>query len=86
MTGAAAVNALREGFQGAVMEAGEAGYDDACKMFNSMMDREPAVIARCASTDDVVAAVNFGRENGLEVAVRCGVPTWSTTFGRIQRK
>src|SRR5919108_2143627 len=68
----ARVDALREGFQGAVMEAGEAGYDDACKMFNSMMDREPALIARCASTDDVVAAVNFGRENGLEVAVRCG--------------
>ena len=68
----AAVDALRQGFQGAVMEAGEPGYDDGCKMFNSMMDREPAVIARCASTDDVVAAVNFGRENRLEVAVRCG--------------
>src|ERR687883_336666 len=68
----APVGALRQGFQGAVMEAGEAGYDDACKMFNSMMDREPAVIARCASTDDVVAAVNYGRENRLEVAVRCG--------------
>jgi FAD/FMN-containing dehydrogenase len=70
MTGAA--DALREGFDGAVMKAGDAGYDDACKMFNSMMDREPAVIARCASTDDVVAAVNLGRENGLELAVRCG--------------
>src|ERR671936_1549914 len=71
MTGAP-VDALRQGFQGAVMEAGEPGYDDGCKMFNSMMDREPAVIARCASTDDVVAAVNYGRENRLEVAVRCG--------------
>jgi FAD/FMN-containing dehydrogenase len=65
-------DALREGFEGAVMEAGSPGYDDGCKMFNSMMDRHPAVIARCASTSDVVAAVNFGRENDLEVAVRCG--------------
>ena len=70
--GDGAANALREGFDGAVMEAGDPGYDDGCKMFNSMMDRYPAVIARCTSTSDVVAAVNFGRENNLEVAVRCG--------------
>jgi FAD/FMN-containing dehydrogenase len=37
-----------------------------------MIDKQPAVIARCASTDDVVAAVNFGRDNHLQVAVRCG--------------
>jgi FAD/FMN-containing dehydrogenase len=66
------VDALREGFDGAVLEAGDPGYDDGCKMFNSMMIRQPAVIARCASTSDVVEAVNFGRENNLEVAVRCG--------------
>jgi FAD/FMN-containing dehydrogenase len=70
--GDGAVDALREGFEGAVMEAGDPGYDDGCKLFNSMMSRQPAVIARCASTSDVVEAVNFGRGNHLEVAVRCG--------------
>jgi FAD/FMN-containing dehydrogenase len=70
--GNGAIDGLRAGFAGQVMTSSDAGYEDGCKMFNSMMDREPEVIARCASTNDVVAAVNFGRENGLEVAVRSG--------------
>ena len=48
------------------------GYEDARTLFNAMIDKRPAVIAQCASIDDVVAAVRFGRETGLPTAVRSG--------------
>jgi hypothetical protein len=63
---------LIEGFDGEQFRPGDAGYDDARIVWNGLFDRHPALIARCISTDDVVAAVNYGRENGLTVAVRSG--------------
>jgi FAD/FMN-containing dehydrogenase len=66
------VGALRHGFSGDLILPDEPGYDEARAVFNRMIDKRPAVIARCSSTDDVVAAVNFGRDNDLEVSVRCG--------------
>src|SRR6185437_4010879 len=48
------------------------GYDGARKVWNGMIDRMPAAIIYCASTDDVVAAVNFARTQNLAVAVRAG--------------
>jgi FAD/FMN-containing dehydrogenase len=66
------VSALREGFAGEVMGPADSGYDDARAIFNSMHDKRPALIARCASTDDVAKAVNFGRDKGLVIAVRSG--------------
>ncbi|MDX3005954.1 FAD-binding oxidoreductase [Kribbella solani] len=54
------------------LTAGDAGYDEARSVWNAMVDRRPAAIARCATTEDVVAAVRYGRLNGLEIAVRCG--------------
>jgi FAD/FMN-containing dehydrogenase len=61
-----------QSLDGEAIRPGEQGYDEACKVYNGMIDKRPALIARCASTDDVVAAVNFARENDLVVAVRSG--------------
>ena len=63
---------FRDGLAGAVLEPGDPAYDDARVLFNAMIDRRPAVIAQCASTADVVAAVRFARDAGLEIAVRGG--------------
>jgi FAD/FMN-containing dehydrogenase len=63
---------LRERLSGQVLRPGDPGYDESRRGFNGMIDRRPAVIARCADTADVVAAVNAARERGLVVAVRGG--------------
>ena len=60
------------GLSGTVIRRGDAGYDQARRVWNGMIDRSPAAIFRCSSTADVVAAVNFAREEGLVLAVRGG--------------
>ena len=50
----------------------DAGYDDARKVWNGMIDKRPALIARCAGVADVMDAVNFARTNNLLVSVRGG--------------
>jgi FAD/FMN-containing dehydrogenase len=64
--------ALRERLSGQLIVADDPGYDEARKVFNGMIDRRPAAIARCASTDDVAAAVRFAADNDLPIAVRSG--------------
>ncbi|EGX58789.1 oxidoreductase [Streptomyces zinciresistens K42] len=68
----AALDALREDLGGEVFAPGDDGYEDARVVFNTMIDRRPAVIARCADEDDVVRAVRFGRDLDLNIAVRGG--------------
>jgi FAD/FMN-containing dehydrogenase len=63
---------LRRRFQGQVLLPDQDGYQQARQVWNAMVDRRPAVIARCASPADVAAAVRFGRALGLELGVRCG--------------
>ncbi len=63
---------LQTELQGEVILPGAPNYDDARTLFNAMIDRRPAVIAQCADVEDVVRAVRFGREAGLEIAVRGG--------------
>src|SRR5437588_12454374 len=68
----AAVAELRGQFRGELLREGDPGYDKARSVWNGMIDRRPALIARCTGTADVVAAVNFGRERGMLVSVRSG--------------
>src|SRR3954469_8239278 len=55
-----------------ILRPGEPGYDEARRVWNAMVDRRPALIARCHETADVVAAVALARREGLDVGVRCG--------------
>lgn len=66
------VDGLRGAMTGAVVLPGEAGFDDARSIWNGAIDRKPALIARCRTAGDVAAAVTFGRDNSLEIAVRGG--------------
>jgi FAD/FMN-containing dehydrogenase len=70
--GAATVAELRDALRGDLIEPGDAAYDEARSVWNGMIDRRPALIARCAGTSDVVAAVHFARSEGMTVAVRGG--------------
>ena len=64
--------ALRGRFRGALLRPGEEGYEEARRVWNGAIDRRPALIARCAGADDVVAALRFARERDLPVSVRGG--------------
>ncbi len=63
---------LQAGLRGELIQPGDEGYETARKVYNAMIDRHPRLIARCADVADVIAAVNFARENELTLAVRGG--------------
>jgi FAD/FMN-containing dehydrogenase len=63
---------LAEHLTGDVIAPGHPEYDTARRVWNGMIDRRPAVIARCADADDVATAVRFAHEHGLALAVRGG--------------
>ncbi|MEV6904387.1 FAD-binding oxidoreductase [Amycolatopsis sp. NPDC051372] len=58
--------------KGELVTRGDDGYDQARAVYNGMIDKHPAAIARCADTADVVTCVNFARENRIDLAVRGG--------------
>ena len=68
----ATVRAFGAGFRGPLLSPGDGAYDETRKVWNGMIDRRPALIARCAGVADVVAAVSFARAQGLLVSVRGG--------------
>src|SRR5829696_4747678 len=67
-----AVQRLVASTRGTVLRAGQDGYDAARTVWNGMIDRSPALIVRCVSAADVVAAVNFARDHNLLLTVRGG--------------
>ena len=66
------VAALAEDFGGELIQPGEPGYDDARAIYNGMIDRRPAVIARPAGAADVIAAVRYARQHELPIGIRSG--------------
>ena len=63
---------LRADFQGELISPGDVAYEEARQIWNGMIDRRPALIARCAGVADVIAAVRYAREKDFMVAVRGG--------------
>ena len=58
--------------RGQLIEATDPAYEEARALYDGMIDKRPLAIARCADVTDVIAAVNFGRDNGLLIAIRGG--------------
>jgi len=78
---AISIEQLRAQAHGQVVTSDDEGYDEARKVYNAMIDRRPRAVVRCVDTDDIVAAVNFARDNVLALAVRGGghsVPGFGT--------
>jgi len=66
------VKELRSQLRGALLEPGSTEYDHARKLYNGMIDKHPALIARVVDAADVIASVHFASQNGLALAVRGG--------------
>jgi FAD/FMN-containing dehydrogenase len=70
--GAPAIEEFQKSLRGQLIRPGDAGYDEARMVWNGMINKRPALIARCAGAADVINAVNFARDNNLLLAVRGG--------------
>src|SRR5438067_549889 len=68
----AAVEELRGSIRGPLVRPGEPGFQDACSIWNGMIARRPALVARVSGTADVVACVNFAREHAIPLSIRGG--------------
>ena len=66
------VERLKTHLRGALIQPGDSGYDEARRVYNAMIDRRPGFVARCTDVADVMAAVDFARENEILLAVRGG--------------
>src|SRR5918998_3205647 len=70
--GESVVERFGSGLRGELLRPSDPGYDEARRVWNGLIDKHPALIARCAGVGDVLDSVNFARENDLLVAVRGG--------------
>jgi FAD/FMN-containing dehydrogenase len=71
-TAVAPLQELDGNFSGELIRPGDIGYDSARRIFNAMIDRRPALIARCSGVADILAALDFAQTRDLPVAVRAG--------------
>ena len=67
-----AIRTLAGSFRGELLAAGDAGYDAARAVHNGLIDKRPALIARCRGAGDIAAAIHLARAHGLEISVRGG--------------
>lgn len=67
-----AVVAFNSSLRGELLRSGEAGYDEARTLWNAMIDRHPAIIARCSGTGDVIRSIKFARKHNLLASIRGG--------------
>ncbi|MGW1777566.1 FAD-binding oxidoreductase [Streptomyces sp. NPDC002143] len=77
---------LRGAVRGGIVEPGDPDYDEARKVYNAMHDKRPALVVRAVDAGDVVATVDFARDQGLALAVRGGshsVPGYGTCDGGV---
>ena len=63
------IDRFKASFRGQILRPGEQGYDEARKIHNAMIDRHPAIIARCAGVADVIASIKFAREQKAAASV-----------------
>ena len=72
---AQSIDQLRSSFRGELIEPSDAAYDSARKLYNAMIDKQPKLVARCTDVDDIMAAVQFGRENEMLTAIEAAATT-----------
>jgi FAD/FMN-containing dehydrogenase len=80
------IEGVRERARGQVITPSDDGYEGARKVYNGMIDRRPSVVIRAVDVADVMAGVDYARENGLDLAVRGGahsVPGFGTCDGGV---
>ena len=61
------IEEFKASLRGQLIQPSDEDYEEACKIYNAMIERRPGMIARCADVGDVMAAVNFARENDVLV-------------------
>ena len=66
------IQKFKSSLRGTLIMPSDLNYDESRKVYNSMIDKHPALIAQCVDSADVISAVNFGRENNLTIAIRGG--------------
>jgi len=72
MVNEASIKQFGENLRGEIILPNDSDYNESRKVYNAMIDKKPAIIAKCFDVTDVVAAVNFGRENNMLISVRGG--------------